>query len=186
MNEGLAEIKSDDLKATSYVIWPLAQINQIVAFSHNQVIGLNRKLPWHIEEDWKLFLSKTKGGVLIMGRLSFKEMIKEEKWSKNRIYIVITRNKNIVREDFVKYASSVDEALKIAKAFNKTIWICGGSSIYEESFETSEMLHLTRIEALYEGDVFYPKFCSVFTSKITSVSSNQKKLKYTYELWKKK
>ena len=185
VREALCLINCDDLNSTNHSIWPLAQVNQIVAFSQNQVIGIDGKLPWNIEEDWKLFLSKTRDGVLIMGRLSFQEMIKERKWSENRTYIVITSNKDIVREGFVKYASSVEEALKIAKALNKTIWICGGSSIYKETFDTSEMLHLTRIEALYEGDVFYPNFCSAFNSKVASVYSNQNDLKYAYELWKK-
>ena len=159
-------------------------VSIIVAVSENRVIGKNNDLIWKLPNDMNFFKEKTKGHHVIMGRKNFESIPHKFRPLPQRENIIVTRQKTYSAKDSL-VVNSIEEALKIAKALNKTIWICGGSSIYKETFDTSEMLHLTRIEALYEGDVFYPNFCSAFNSKVASVYSNQNDLKYAYELWKK-
>ena len=167
-------------------LWPLGKINQIVAVAENGVIGKNGALPWSIEEDWNIFLRKTKNGILIMGRLSFEEMIKEPDWDNARSYIVLSHQAPKFSHNHVKYASNLEDALRIAKDSGKTIWICGGESIYEDSFRVSDVIHLTRINRAYEGDTFFPDFEECFGECYSKINSNSKDLKYTFELWTQK
>jgi 2-amino-4-hydroxy-6-hydroxymethyldihydropteridine diphosphokinase len=164
-------------------LWPLGKINQIVAVAKNGVIGKNGVLPWSIEEDWKIFLRKTRNGILIMGRLSFQEMIKEPDWDNSRSYIVLSHQAPKSSHDAVKYTSNLEDALRIAEASGKTIWICGGESIYESSLEISDVIHLTRINRVYEGDTHFPDFETRFGECHSKIDSNFKDLKYTFELW---
>ena len=65
-------------------------ISIIVAKSHNNVIGSEGNLPWHIPEDLKQFKSITMGKPMIMGRSTFESIGKALPGRKN---IVMTRDK---------------------------------------------------------------------------------------------
>ena len=49
----------------------MKKISIIVAMSHNNVIGLKNKLPWHISADLKNFKKITLGYPVIMGRKTY-------------------------------------------------------------------------------------------------------------------
>jgi 2-amino-4-hydroxy-6-hydroxymethyldihydropteridine diphosphokinase len=188
-DEAIHFLKALDTSGLSQIespLWPLNRINQIVAISENYVIGKDGVLPWSIEEDWKIFLRKTKNGILIMGRLSFQEMIKEPDWEDTRTYIVLSHQSPKVDHPNVSYASSLEEALKIAESSGKPIWICGGESIYEDSLSFSGAIHLTRIKRTYEGDTFFPKFEESCFEPHSKIDSNYKDLSYTFEIWTQK
>lgn len=190
-NEGkaidfLKALDASELNKIDARLWPISRINQIVAVAENGVIGKGGALPWSIEEDWRIFLRKTKNGILIMGRLSFQEMMKEPDWDNLRSYIVLSHQSPKVDHPKVKYASSLADALALAKVSAKTIWICGGESIYRDSLAVSEAIHLTRINRAYEGDTFFPKYKKHFSVCRSKIDSNTKHLKYTFELWTQK
>ena len=183
--DAIVKLNLYKLSKINSIIWPQEQINHIVAFSKNRVIGINGHLPWTIEEDWKIFLKKTTNATLIMGRLSFMEMIKEKEWSIKRKYIVITSRDYLIDNNAVVCVSNVKGAIQLAKSYGKTIWICGGAKIYEEGLSLSNMLHITRIDKDFEGDTFYPNYKSAFKERISCVNSENDELKYAFELWKK-
>jgi 2-amino-4-hydroxy-6-hydroxymethyldihydropteridine diphosphokinase len=175
---GLSQIES--------LLWPLCRINQIVAISENYVIGKDGILPWSIKEDWKIFLRKTKNGILIMGRLSFQEMIKEPDWDNARSYIVLSHQSPKLEHPQVNHASSLEEAVLIAESSGKPIWICGGESIYEDSLSLTGAIHLTRIYRAYEGDTFFPKFEESGFELHSKIDSKSQDLSYTFEIWTQK
>lgn len=179
----LEALDASELSQIEARLWPTKQINQIVAISENYVIGKDGALPWSIEEDWEIFLKKTKNGVLIMGRLSFQEMIKDSDWDNSRTYIVLSRQPSKVNYPNVYHASSLEKALIKAKGFGKTIWICGGEAIYKDTLNLSGALHLTRINCKYEGDTFFPRFEENHFVRHSKIDSNYKDLKYTFEIW---
>ena len=79
-------------------------------------------------------------------------------------------------------AGSLSEALKMAKSYQKKIWICGGCSIYEEAFPIADRLYLTEIDAEYDGDVFLPEWKSFFQNEITHKTINTMKNKLTFRV----
>jgi len=171
------------INKTNLTLWPLSQINQIAAVSDNGVIGIGGRLPWSIKEDWEIFLKKTKRGVLIMGRLSFEEMLKDSDWENDREYIVLTHGETLKDHRKVEYVSGIEEAMVEARARNKAIWICGGSAVYESTFKLTEKLHLTRIHKNYQGDTYFPKYHEFLPHKESEISSKSGDLDYTFEIW---
>ena len=182
----LKALDTEELSQSESPLWPLSRINQIVALSENYVIGKDGVLPWSIEEDWKIFLRKTNNGVLIMGRLSFEEMVKEPDWDNSRTYVVLSHGAPKVEHPRVNYATSLEAALLIAKTFEKPIWICGGESIYADSLNVSGAIHVTRINRTYEGDTFFPKFEEYLFECHSKIGSNFEDLNYTFEIWTQK
>ena len=185
LDRAVATMDCSELELLPERLWPLKSINQIVAQSARRVIGKSGKLPWSISEDWAIFLRKTRGGVLIMGRLSFEEMLKEPDWEDNRTYVVISQNAEYDLGTAVETASSFEEGLNLAKAQRKAIWICGGTAIYEASLPYTETLHLTRIDADFEGDTYFPECEAIFTNCLSKIDSNSEAIRYSFELWEK-
>ena len=69
-----------------------------------------------------------------MGRTSFLEMIKEPNWDKDRDYIVVTSHEDLVQNKCVQFVDSVERAIVSLRRSGKTVWICGGASIYAVHF----------------------------------------------------
>ena len=153
--------------------------NIIVAYSKkNRVIGLNGKMPWGvIKDDMKSFIEKTKGNIVVMGRLTWDSLFKKP--LPNRINIVVTKDieglsnkyKSIFTVGYGPYfVSSLEEAIKFANNFNKSmqslyetsatknLWIIGGASIYKEALEKDlvDGIWATEIDKEYDGDTFFP------------------------------
>lgn len=127
-------------------------ISIIVAKSHNNVIGSEGNLPWHIPEDLKQFKSITMGKPMIMGRSTFESIGKALPGRKN---IVMTRDKEYQAED-ISIAHTLEEALILCEQA-KEIMVIGGGEIYKLFFGMVNRLYLTNIEKHIDGDVFFPE-----------------------------
>lgn len=183
VQEHLSEMGSIVGVCLETILYPKTQINQIVAVSENGVIGADGKLPWSIAMDWLIFLKKTKKGVLIMGRVSFLEMIKEPNWDRDREYIVLSSSKQVIENTAVTYVHSVDEAMHRAKLTGKTIWICGGATIYEATFNETETLYLTRINQVFKGDTFFADYRQFLPKCISKINSCHEQISFSFEIW---
>lgn len=130
-------------------------INAIVALCNGNGIGLNETIPWNIKEDLAYFKDKTTNCPVIMGRVTH-DTLKSP--LSNRINIVITSNKDSVKEGFIA-VSSIVEAIDLAKSYSgENIWIIGGQSIYEQAMPYVQRLYITEIDQDLECDKFFPDF----------------------------
>lgn len=129
-------------------------INIIAAVSKNDVLGKENKLLWHLPKDFKFFKETTFGHPMIMGRKTFESL---PGILPGRTHIVITRDQNFSKEG-IKVASSVEEAIKIAKEEDEEIFIIGGGQIFKETLEKNlvDKIYLTQIDIEIEGDTFFP------------------------------
>ena len=127
-------------------------ISIIVAKSHNNVIGNEGNLPWHIPEDLKQFKSITMGKPMIMGRSTFESIGKALPGRKN---IVMTRDKEYQAEG-ISVAHNLEEALILCEQARE-IMIIGGGEIYKLFFGIVNRLYLTNVEKYIDGDVFFPE-----------------------------
>ncbi len=84
----------------------------------------------------------------------------------DRKVIALSRDPN---EEFpgARKASSLPDALEMAKKEGGDIWICGGHKIYEEALPLADRLYLTFIDADFEGDAFFPPWENLFTREIS-------------------
>lgn len=147
-------------------------MNCIVAVDHNWAIGKDNKLLVSIPADMKFFRETTSGGVVIFGRKTL-ETFPGGQPLKNRINIVITRNKDYnVKGATVVH--SIDEALKAAEAYNsEDVYVIGGDSIYKQMLPYCDVAIVTKIDYAYEADTYFPNLDNDDAWVITATSEEQ-------------
>jgi dihydrofolate reductase len=121
----------------------------IAAVSPEGVIGLRGAVPWRHPGDMRRFARVTRGGTVIMGRLTWESM--------NRRPLPHRRNVVITTQDVgdVEHYPSVPAALaRLSQEdgdprdkMNATgdIWFIGGAGIYEEAMRHSDIIDLTYV-----------------------------------------
>lgn len=160
-------------------------ISHIVAVSENNVIGKSNKLPWYMPADKAYFNRVTKGHYIVMGRKNYES---EGKALKDRINIVITRNREFKIDDGI-IVHSINEALDIPQK-NKAeeVFIVGGGNIYKQSIDIAGRIYLTRIHTIIDGDVFYPELNKsqwTLLSEISYKKDNMNPFDYTFCIYEK-
>ena len=124
----------------------------IAAHDDNLVIGKDGDLPWHIPEDLRYFMRKTKGHPLVMGRKTWESIGSMP--LKDRENIVISRSGNW---DNATVFKSLDEALEYLKD-RDLVYIGGGSGIYQETLPIADRLVLTHVLGIHVGDTHFPEY----------------------------
>lgn len=127
-------------------------IGLIVAHTKNRVIGKDGSMPWNIPGELSRFRELTTGNVVIMGRRTYESIGKP---LPNRYNIVISKTQRFEAENCTT-AGSLEEALQIAG--DRDIFIGGGGKLYEEALPLVEKMYITEIDAVIEGDTFFPEF----------------------------
>ena len=125
----------------------------VVAVARNGVIGRDNQLPWRLPDDLKYFKQVTLGHPVIMGRRTFQSIGKPLAGRKN---IVITRDRDFQAPGCV-VVHSLDQAWKSADDADEAC-VIGGTSLFEETLPTADVIHLTEVEAEVEGDTYFPPF----------------------------
>ena len=129
-------------------------ISFVVAASTNNAIGRNSQLLWHLPNDMKFFKNITWAMPVIMGRKTFESMT--GKPLQGRLNIIITRQKDWSAEG-TTIVHSLEEALKAAASANyKEAFVIGGGEIFTEAMPLADKIYITRVDAVLEGDAFFP------------------------------
>jgi dihydrofolate reductase len=136
------------------------KVSIIVAIAHDNVIGKNNDLVWHLPKDMKFFMDSTLNHYVIMGRRNYDSIPKKYRPLKNRTNVVVTRNTAFQAPDCV-VVSSIQEGIDTAQENgDKECFIIGGGQIYKESLEMNiiDKMYITHIDQEFEGDTFFPQF----------------------------
>jgi dihydrofolate reductase len=149
------------------------RISMIAAMGANRVIGSRRELPWEIPADMRYFTRTTLGHCVIMGRVSFEDILRSSgKPLAGRTNIVVTRQRGIAaasawsRFDNVHTAHSLEAALELARRRGENeAFIIGGAKLFTEGLLVAERIYLTRIDATFEGDAFFPTLDETWQEK---------------------
>lgn len=125
----------------------------IVAHDKNRVIGDRGSLPWQgdLPADMQHFRATTMGSALIMGRLTF-ESIGRPLPGRDNI-VLTTRGGDI---GGCKVAATLEEAYELVGPGIDS-FVIGGESVYRQALGVVEQLHVTEIDAEFEGDRFFPQ-----------------------------
>ncbi len=133
-----------------------ASIAIIAAMAAERVIGNRGALPWHLPEDLRHFKDLTTGSTVIMGRKTFESILAVlGKPLPKRRSIVVTRSAHYASPGCEVAASLVD-AIGLADA--KTAFVIGGAEIYAQALPLADSMYLTEIDAIFEGDAWFPAF----------------------------
>ena len=100
---------------------------------------------------------------------------------KNRVNIVISRDKNYQVKDAV-VVHSIEEALEEVKKYKKQdVYVIGGDSIYKQMLPYCNKAHVTKIDFAYEADTFFPNLDEDEQWEITERSEEQTYFDLEYE-----
>lgn len=130
------------------------RLNLIYARAANGVIGRDNTIPWRLPEDLAHLRAMTMGHPVIMGRRTWDSLPVKFRPLPGRTNIVITRQPDW-RADGAVRAASLEEAVQLAGAVDMA-WVIGGAAIYEAALPLAHEVHVTEIDADYEGDTFAP------------------------------
>ncbi len=136
----------------------------IVAMDNNNLIGNNNRLPWHLPADLAYFKKITTSKTIIMGRKTFDSIGKA---LPNRNNIIISSNKNLIIKN-CEVINSLEQALHKYSNTQELI-VIGGSSIYKQALPFAQKLYITKIDAIFNGDSYFPQF----NQKIWQIISNK-------------
>lgn len=147
-------------------------IKAISAVAEGGVIGNHGSIPWDLPEDRRVFREITMGGVLIMGRITYESIgrplpgrdiivvtshpgdVMESLKNTTTVHEDVSRAPLYVRPGTVSTAKDVKQAIRMA--VDREAYLCGGARIYEEGLKYAEVLYLTKVELMVEGDTYFP------------------------------
>jgi dihydrofolate reductase len=126
----------------------------VAALADNGIIGADGGIPWHLPADFAHFKRITRGHPLIMGRTTF-EGIGEP--LPDRQSIVVTRDPDW-SYDGVLTASSVEDAIELARTLDRLVMVGGGAGVYRDALQFADVQVLSRVHLRPDGDTSYPEF----------------------------
>lgn len=133
-------------------------INLIYAKSLNNVIGNKGKLPWHVPDDLKEFKQRTGTNTVVMGRKTYDSLPMNVKPLPNRKNIIIssvTNSWKSLHPDCTLVSNPIEYFKNLSKS--ETIWVMGGSSIYNLALPFADHIFETTIKLNVEGETLAPK-----------------------------
>lgn len=133
-------------------------VSIVAAIGKNGQLGIDNKIPWTLKEDMQNFKDLTLNHHILMGRRTFESI--GGKPLKNRINLLVTRNKNIDSKGCEVFDCSY-KAMDFAKSNKeKEIFIIGGTTIYKFFLDNNLADKMYITETTYDGnaDTFFPNF----------------------------
>ena len=128
------------------------KISIIVAAATNNVIGRDGELPWRLPEDLKRFKQLTIGKPVIMGRLTYESIGKPLPDRRN---IVLSARKGL-NIDGCEVVHTPDAAIRLA-GDTEEVMVIGGGGVYSQMLPMADRIYMTRIDATFDGDTFFPE-----------------------------
>ena len=117
-------------------------------------IGKDNQVPWHLSDDLRRFKRLTMDHHLIMGRKTHQSIGRP---LPGRTNVVLSHNPNFKVQGGLT-ANSLEEALTLVEERGENeVFIIGGGEIFEQSISIADRIYLTRVDALVDCDVFFPK-----------------------------
>lgn len=136
----------------------MMKISAIAALSKNFVIGKDNDLPWKLPDDMKFFMETTKGHHVIMGRKNYDSLKGRFKPLPDRTNIIVTRQKKFPAPGCI-IVNDIRDGIGIPeKNGEEECFIIGGAEIYKLAMPYTNRLYLTEINAVVDGDTFFPPF----------------------------
>ena len=124
----------------------------IAALDLDNGIGRENQLLWHLPDDFQHFKQLTMGHCVIMGRKTLESL---PKLLPNRTHIVLSHNKNYQWEQCI-VVSSIQEAITVAQQQDEHPFVIGGGEVYKLAMPYATTLELTRVQAQFQADAFFP------------------------------
>ena len=158
------------------------KIHLIWAQDQNGGIGKEGKLPWNISEDLKNFKKLTLNSTILMGRHTWESL--PIKPLPNRKNIVLSSQNMPEVESY----SSVKECVeKLDAQGTSTLFVIGGSKVYQKFIHRADELHITFVDINTVGiDTYFPVTLLKIKEEFKKISELELGDDATYSHWIKK
>lgn len=159
----------------------------IASADRNWAIGKDNQLLVRIPDDMKRFRKMTTGNVVVMGRKTL-ESFPNQAPLPNRVNIVLTRDENYNPAGTV-IAHSIAQLEEILKDYDtNSVFVIGGDSIYRQLLELCDTAYITKIDAAYEADSWFPNLEETAGWRLTEESEVQtyQDVDYTYQKYERR
>lgn len=160
----------------------------IVNVDNEWNIGNDGDLVFPIREDMKFFRETTSGKVVVMGRKTL-DSFPNGNPLKNRVNIVLTRDREFKREPAV-ITHSVEETLEALKEYDTdNVYVIGGAEIYKMFLDYCDTALVTHVDAVAEkADKKFPDLSAndQWTLSEKSETKEENGIKFTFCTYKKK
>lgn len=133
-------------------------INIIAAVDNKNGIAKHGVQPWDIPSDMRYFteMTKSKGATVLMGHTTFRVIGRRLPERQN---LVLSRR--LVQAPGVEVIADLREV--IARFKNQdNLWVIGGEAVYQQTIKYADRLYLTKIDADFGCDQFFPEYASRF------------------------
>lgn len=129
------------------------RVSIIVAIDQHNGIGNGNKLLVHLPEDLGFFKRTTMGHHIVMGRNTYESIGRP---LAGRTMVVLTRNAHYALPEGVVRADSLRKGIDLCQG-DEEVFVIGGASVYQQAIHSVDRLIVTRIDAVYEADAFFPR-----------------------------
>lgn len=150
----------------------------------SRAIGMDDAMLYHLPKDLKYFKETTQGHTIVMGAKTYLSLPKRP--LPNRKNIVLSHKRNF--EEDVLVLRSVEELLAYeAQHPEEEIFICGGSSLYEQCMPYVQRLYVTEIEEKSPAPAnrFFPEIDSTIWEKV-QFNCVEDTLAICFTIWERK
>jgi len=159
------------------------KISLIWGMDRNHLIGQGDGLPWRLPADMQWFRQKTMGKPILMGRKTYETIGKP---LAGRLNLILSRQKGLKIEGCT-VVNSVAAAQEAAKGYDE-LMVMGGAELYQLLLPVADTLYITRIDAEFEGDTWFPKldiagWNPLFLESHTPDEKNH--YAYAFEIWQR-
>ncbi|EDV28973.1 uncharacterized protein TRIADDRAFT_52382 [Trichoplax adhaerens] len=167
-------------------------------------IGYKNDLPWKLRNEYKYFARLTtstkdsaKKNAVLMGRNTWVSIPEKNRPLRNRINIVISSQLRAEEvPEGVHVVASIPEVIELVqspllKDIVETVWIVGGAPVYKGfmSHPQCDRIYLTKLDANYECDVFFPEmsddFKEISDPDVSQEVQEENGLKYTFHVYQR-
>lgn len=139
----------------------------IVALARDNAIGKNNQLLCHLPEDLTYFKKTTMGGTLLMGRKTFASIGRPLPGRKT---VVVSTQDALLLPEGVEVVHSVADVLALLQHTEK-LFVAGGVQIYKLLFPYVSECLITRIDATFDADAYFP--CELLPSEWELASASE-------------
>lgn len=144
----------------------------IVCADKNWGIGYQNRLLVSIPSDMKFFRETTTGNVIVMGRKTL-ESFPNGMPLKNRVNIVMTRDKKYDVNGAVIVHSEEELMKELEKYDSEKVYVIGGESIYRMMLPHCKQVYVTKVDRAFQADTFFPNLDEMDDWKMTEEGEEQ-------------
>ncbi len=127
-----------------------------IAIDENKGIGYKGQLPWHLKEELAIFKKNTIGKNIVMGQTTYDNLPRR---LKDRHTVIVSADKNYTTDDpEAEVTYDLISFLKEHENDEEEYIICGGASIYRQSYKYCRKAYISFVKGSHEVDAWFDTF----------------------------